>query len=83
LYTKLAKYTNKLNCQERWTHDPFGAEKDGNGNIYARGAQDMKSIGVQYLEAIRVLKAQSVTPIRNVHVLFVPGKRTAIDLIHL
>lgn len=55
----------------KWTHDPFGAEKDSNGNIYGRGTQDMKSVGVQYLEAIRKLKAKGFTPRRSIHVTFV------------
>lgn len=63
-----------LKCQQsKWSRDPFAAEKDDNGNIYARGSQDMKSLGVQYLEAIRKLKAKGFVPLRTVHVLFVPG----------
>jgi len=58
----------------KWTYDPFGADKAENGNIYARGSQDMKCVGVQYLEAIRKLKAKGFTPLRNVHVSFVPDE---------
>ena len=29
-----------------WTHPPFEAHKDSEGRIWARGAQDMKSVGV-------------------------------------
>lgn len=36
--------------------------------------KDMKCVGVQYLEAIRKLKAKGFVPLRNVHVSFVPGK---------
>lgn len=58
-----------------WTHDPFAAHKDPEtGNIYARGAQDMKCVGSQYLEAIRTLKAQGFVPLRTVHVTFVPDE---------
>ena len=54
-----------------WTVDPFEAvEKDG--NIYARGSQDMKSVGIAYLEAIRVLKSKGFVPKRTIHVTFVP-----------
>jgi len=60
--------------ETKWTHDPFGAEKTADGNIYARGSQDMKCVGVQYLEAIRKLKAKGVVPLRNVHVSFVPDE---------
>ena len=34
----------------------------------------MKSIGVQYLEAIRRLKAKQFVPLRTIHVSFIPGK---------
>lgn len=56
-------------------YPPFGAEMDANGNIYARGAQDMKSVGMQYLAAIRALKRDGVEKFkRTVHVLYVPDE---------
>lgn len=48
--------------------------KDDKGNIYGRGAQDRKSQGAQYLEAIRRLKMRGFSPRRTVYVTFVPGK---------
>ncbi|KFK35784.1 hypothetical protein AALP_AA4G036200 [Arabis alpina] len=58
---------------EKWIYPPFSAHYDSNnGNIYARGAQDDKCIGVQYLEAIRYLKSKGFVPIRTVHVSYVP-----------
>ncbi|CAJ0936052.1 unnamed protein product, partial [Mesorhabditis belari] len=39
--------------EKHWKHDPFSAHKDEKGDIYARGAQDMKCVGSQYFEAIR------------------------------
>jgi aminoacylase len=59
---------------EKWNHDPFEAYWDQETqNIYARGAQDMKCVGMQYLEAIDRLKNdQKFTPERNVYVSFVP-----------
>ena len=47
---------------------------DEDGNIYARGSQDMKSVGIQYLEAIRRLKLNGVTIKRTVHMSFVPDE---------
>lgn len=47
---------------------------DADGNIYARGAQDMKSVGIEYLEAIRKLKKDKVVLKRTIHITFVPGK---------
>lgn len=59
--------------EQHWTHPPFAAEIDENGNIYGRGTQDMKSVGMQYLEAIKVLKDQGIRLKRTVHVVYVPG----------
>lgn len=43
------------------------------GLIYGRGAQDMKSVAVQYIEAIRKLKESRVKLKRTIHLSFVPG----------
>ncbi|KAK7503333.1 hypothetical protein BaRGS_00005254 [Batillaria attramentaria] len=59
---------------EHWKYDPFGAVKDENGDIYARGAQDMKCLGIQYLEAIRQLKKEGSKPKRTVHIIFGPDE---------
>lgn len=59
---------------EHWTHPPFGAEIDNEGRIYARGAQDMKSVGMQYLSAVYNLKLSNTINKRTVHIVFVPGK---------
>jgi len=59
---------------EKWVHDPFQAIKDIKGNIYARGSQDDKCIGMQYLEAINRLKTKGYQPLRTVHVSFVPDE---------
>ncbi|KAK4878649.1 hypothetical protein RN001_011155 [Aquatica leii] len=60
--------------EEQWRYKPFDAEIDEDGNIYARGSQDTKSIGIQYLEAIRRLKNANVVLPRSVHVTFVPDE---------
>ena len=52
---------------ESWKHDPFAAVKEENGDIYARGTQDMKSVGIQHIEAIKRLKASGVRLKRTVH----------------
>ena len=57
-----------------WSHDPFGAELDGEGRIFARGSQDMKCVGMQYLEAIRTMKASGFVPRRTIAVTFVPDE---------
>ncbi|KAI4470852.1 aminoacylase-1 [Holotrichia oblita] len=60
--------------EDKWTHKPFDADMDDEGNIYARGSQDMKNVGIQYLEAIKRLKGLSVKLKRTIHVTFVPDE---------
>ncbi|XP_051172077.1 aminoacylase-1A-like [Leptopilina boulardi] len=60
--------------ESEWKYPPFNATMDENGNIYARGAQDMKSTSIQYLEAIRQLKLNNVRLNRTIHVTFVPDE---------
>ncbi|KAL7548496.1 hypothetical protein ACHAWF_011776 [Thalassiosira exigua] len=60
---------------EDWTVDPFGGlRKDG--KVWGRGAQDMKCVCVQYVEAIRKLHAidPSFRPLRTIHLTFVPDE---------
>lgn len=59
---------------EKWLHPPFSAFKSPDGKIYARGAQDDKCIAIQYLEAIRNLKAKNFTPTHTVHISYVPDE---------
>ncbi|KAJ6638574.1 Aminoacylase-1 [Pseudolycoriella hygida] len=59
---------------EKWTHPPFSADVDSEGRIFARGSQDMKCVGVQYLAAIRALKKEGITLKRTIHIIFVPGE---------
>lgn len=56
---------------DQWTHPPFAAEMDDDGRIFGRGAQDDKSVGTQYLAAIRALKRNGVENLkRTIHVTF-------------
>ncbi|XP_062020139.1 uncharacterized protein LOC133736606 isoform X1 [Rosa rugosa] len=59
---------------DKWAHHPFSAHVDPSGKIYARGSQDMKCVGLQYLEAIRRLKASGFKPTRTVYLSFVPDE---------
>ncbi|XP_068265638.1 aminoacylase-1 isoform X3 [Nyctibius grandis] len=65
--------------EEHWTYPPFEAVKDSQGNIYARGAQDMKCVSIQYLEAIRRLKTEGKSFARTIHLTFVPGLASPSD----
>lgn len=59
--------------EEYWIHPPFAAEMEENGDIYARGTQDTKSVGTWYLAAIRELKRQGVDRLnRTINIVFVP-----------
>ncbi|KAG5187829.1 hypothetical protein JKP88DRAFT_353573 [Tribonema minus] len=60
--------------QEHWTVDAFAAEKTEEGRIYGRGAQDMKCVCIQYLEAIRRLIERRWQPRRTVYLTFVPDE---------
>ncbi|XP_034022356.1 aminoacylase-1-like isoform X1 [Thalassophryne amazonica] len=60
--------------QEHWKYDAFSAFKDAEGNIFARGSQDMKCITIQYIQAIRRLKAEGRKLMRTVHLMFVPDE---------
>ncbi|XP_016705659.1 aminoacylase-1 isoform X2 [Gossypium hirsutum] len=58
----------------KWDYHPFGAHIDENGNIFARGSQDMKCVGMQYMEAVRRLKASGFQPKRSLYLSFVPDE---------
>lgn len=53
---------------------------DEKGNIYARGSQDMKCVGIQYLEAIRRLKLAKQHFKRTIHISFVPDEEIGGEL---
>jgi len=56
---------------ECWKHDPFMAVKEENGDIYGRGTQDMKSVTIQHIEAIRRLRKEGVRFKRTIHLCFI------------
>ncbi|XP_027148940.1 aminoacylase-1-like [Coffea eugenioides] len=59
----------------KWVHPPFSAYHSSDGKIFARGAQDDKCIGIQYLEAIkRLIEEKNFSPLRTVHISFVPDE---------
>ncbi|XP_054794595.1 uncharacterized protein LOC129300097 isoform X2 [Prosopis cineraria] len=58
----------------KWLHPPFSAVRTPDGKIFARGTQDDKCIGMQYIEAIRNLKHKNFTPSRTIHVSYVPDE---------
>lgn len=65
--------------EEYWTHRPFEADMDAEGRIFARGSQDMKCVGMQYLGALRYFIKKGVTFKRSIHVMFVPEEELGGD----
>lgn len=59
---------------EKWHWDPFAATELPNGDIVARGTQDMKCVCTQYLEAIRILNAKKWQHTRTVYLAFQPDE---------
>lgn len=59
---------------EFWESDPFAATMCPNGDIVARGSQDMKCVGIAYLEAIRRLKSESKRLKRTIHLVYTPDE---------
>lgn len=65
--------------RERWSVDPFAADIQADGRIIARGAQDMKPVCMQYLEALlRLLRGPERVAnfARTVHLSFMPDEET-------
>ena len=56
-----------------WTVPAFDGWR-ANGNVYGRGAQDMKCVCVQYVEAIRKLSSIGFIPERSIWLSFVPDE---------
>lgn len=59
---------------DKWSHPPFSAHIDEHGRIFGRGTQDMKSVGIQYLEAVRRLKREEAVLARTLVLTFVPDE---------
>ncbi|KAI0989597.1 hypothetical protein GJ496_011206 [Pomphorhynchus laevis] len=58
----------------KWTKGkPFGL-RSSDGMIYGRGTQDMKSIAIIQIEAIRRLSQSGFIPKRNVYILLIPDE---------
>jgi len=57
-----------------WSTKPFEPVMNEAGDIFARGTQDMKSVCMQYVEAIGRLKASGATFSRTIHLTFVPDE---------
>lgn len=71
----LNSHTDVVPVDQRfWKCDAFEGKRFENGDIYGRGVQDMKSVGIQHLELIRKMKNGGVRPKRTIHLTFVPDE---------
>ncbi|XP_059046467.1 aminoacylase-1-like [Achroia grisella] len=59
---------------EGWSYPPFGGVLAEDGNIYGRGTQDMKSVSIQYYEALSGIKANNITLLRDVYMTLMPDE---------
>lgn len=57
---------------EDWDCDPFAAHMTADRDIVARGAQDMKCVGIGYIAAMRQLRNQPRR--RTIHLVFTPDE---------
>lgn len=60
--------------REKWSYDPFEAHMDEEGRIFARGAQDMKCVCLQHIEALGNLKASGFQPSHSIYIAVVPDE---------
>ncbi|XP_059619088.1 aminoacylase-1-like [Phlebotomus argentipes] len=65
---------------EKWSHPPFSAHLAADGKIFARGSQDMKCVGMQFLAALRAFKKDGVKLKRTIHATFVPDEEVGGQL---
>eukprot|EP01060_Flectonema_neradi_P005789 TRINITY_DN13874_c2_g1_i1.p1 TRINITY_DN13874_c2_g1~~TRINITY_DN13874_c2_g1_i1.p1 ORF type:complete len:429 (+),score=89.28 TRINITY_DN13874_c2_g1_i1:80-1366(+) len=59
---------------EKWTKPAWEGLLTDDGKIYGRGAQDMKSVCIQYLVAVSRLIAAGYKPTKTVHLSYVPDE---------
>lgn len=59
---------------DKWDMDPWAAVRTKEGRIFGRGTQDMKCVCIQYLFAIEKLKKSGYTPLRTIHLSYVPDE---------
>jgi len=71
----LQSHYDVVPCDEQyWNVDPFEAVMTDSGDIYGRGTQDMKSVCMQYLEALHNLRSRGVQLDRTVYLAFCPDE---------
>ncbi|CAH2991196.1 unnamed protein product [Chilo suppressalis] len=59
--------------EDGWIIPPFSGQIS-DGKIYGRGSQDMKSVSIQYYEALKRIKEKNITLLRNVYMTLMPDE---------
>lgn len=71
----LNSHIDVVPCDDKyWKCDPYEAKIQENGDIFSRGIQDMKSLAIAQLEAVRRMKEANIRPERTIHLTFVPDE---------
>lgn len=58
---------------DQWSFPAFEGLRVG-GKVYGRGAQDMKSVCVQYIIALQQMRRHGYMPVRTIRLCFVPDE---------
>lgn len=56
--------------ENKWIYPPFDAHMDTNGDIYGRGSQDVKCLGIMNYYAVKALKDSNTRLLRTVYICF-------------
>ncbi|XP_047019760.1 aminoacylase-1-like isoform X2 [Helicoverpa zea] len=65
--------------EDGWKYGPFLGHIDDDGVIWGRGTQDMKSVSIQYYSALRRLKENNVTLLRDIYMTLMPDEEVGAE----
>ncbi|CAH0750298.1 unnamed protein product [Diatraea saccharalis] len=65
--------------QDGWLYPPFSGQISEDGKIYGRGTQDMKSVSIQYYEALKRLKEKNISLLRTVYMTLMPDEELGAE----
>ncbi|CAH0406924.1 unnamed protein product [Chilo suppressalis] len=64
--------------EDGWSFSPFSGQIS-DGKVYGRGTQDMKSVSIQYYEALRRMKEKNISLLRNVYMTLMPDEEVGAE----
>ncbi|CAG9785640.1 unnamed protein product [Diatraea saccharalis] len=67
--------------QDGWLYPPFAGHitQEQDRKIYGRGTQDMKSVSIQYYEALKRLKEKKISLLRTVYMTLMPDEEVGAE----